>query len=437
MSIQSVRTRAIAVAVVLVTVAIGLAVTQSDDKAGAVTINYTCTGMSTDTAARKQTSTQFVWGVGWVPVYTYYSTASLMANLAATIQGFGGYFQQFPTLNASVTGNPPPSAAQGSTFTTTFNALVPLPPNLIADANNILGITSLYVENSTFTVNITNGTPTSLTGSIPNGTVNLTPGASVSTSVSGNVTASGAVGSNMTFNGGNAHVELKAGNPANNDGQYVGSVLYNGIWIPIDMTIYRLGFDCAPNGFNTAGVTLITAGGGPTTTTTTTTAPTTTTTTAPTTTTTTAPTTTTTTAPTTTTTTAPTTTTTTAPTTTTTVQPPPPPSGSVTVSVNGGYSYSNSGQLTSGSMVGIPGQTIGGGGTLPGLNGGSATVSASVNTFLFWRFGTISVMDPGAGLPYLTAYVLFAPTSGTSTTGWGFQFVNGQFKNYSVTISVN
>jgi len=105
------------------------------------------------------------------------------------------------------------------------------------------------------------------------------------------------------------------------------------------------------------------------------------------------------------------------------------------VSVGGSYNYSNTGGVTSGSFsVGASG--VGGGGTIPGVSGGSATVSVNVQQFLFWTFGTVTVADPGAGLPYLTGYVLFGPAPSSHVTAFGFSFDNFQFKTYTINVNI-
>ena len=106
-----------------------------------------------------------------------------------------------------------------------------------------------------------------------------------------------------------------------------------------------------------------------------------------------------------------------------------------TVSV-GGYGYSNSGALTSGNFNVRPGISVTGGGTMPGKNGGTATVSVSVNQILFWGFGTVTVSDPGAALPQSTGYVLFGPSPSNSVTGSGFSFANNQFKSFTVGLRI-
>jgi hypothetical protein len=176
-------------------------------------------------------------------------------------------------------------------------------------------------------------------------------------------------------------------------------------------------------------------------TTTTTEPPTTTTTEAPTTTTTTeAPTTTTTEAPTTTTTTEAPTTTTTQPATTTTTQPSTTTTTvaathTVKVTVSGA-GYSNSGSITSGGFTVTP-NSVAGFGTLLGKSGtGAASVSINVQKFLVWGFGTVTVSDPGSGLAPVTGYVVFGPAPGKTTVGYGFSFVNGQFKTYTITVTV-
>jgi hypothetical protein len=101
-----------------------------------------------------------------------------------------------------------------------------------------------------------------------------------------------------------------------------------------------------------------------------------------------------------------------------------------------GYGYTNSGTLTSGDLTVRPGVSVTGSGTLPGKNGGSATVSVNVNNFLFWSFGTVTVSDPGAGLPATTGYIFFAPPPSRNVSGAGFTFANGSFKSYTVSLRI-
>jgi hypothetical protein len=113
------------------------------------------------------------------------------------------------------------------------------------------------------------------------------------------------------------------------------------------------------------------------------------------------------------------------------------PSGNTdiaTITVSG-LGYANAGALTTGNFVVKSGSTTGGG-TLPGVNGGSATVSVSVNQFLFWSFGTVTVSDPGAGLPSTTGYVLFGPLPSRNVAGSGFTVVNGAVKNYTISLRI-
>jgi hypothetical protein len=101
-----------------------------------------------------------------------------------------------------------------------------------------------------------------------------------------------------------------------------------------------------------------------------------------------------------------------------------------------GLGYTNSGALTSGNFVVKPGTSVTGGGTLPGKNGGSATVSVSVSNFFFWGFGSVTVSDPGAGLPTTTGYVFFGPSPSRAISAPGFSFTNGAFKSFTVGLKI-
>ena len=102
-----------------------------------------------------------------------------------------------------------------------------------------------------------------------------------------------------------------------------------------------------------------------------------------------------------------------------------------------GANYTNTGPLTSGAFNISPGNSASGSGTLLGKSGsGVATVSLSVQKFLIWGFGTVTVSDPGSGLPPVTGYVVFGPAPGKTTVGYGFSFVGGVFKSYTITVTV-
>ncbi len=78
-----------------------------------------------------------------------------------------------------------------------------------------------------------------------------------------------------------------------------------------------------------------------------------------------------------------------------------------------------------------------GSGTLPGANGGLATVSVEMNRFLFWTFGYVTVNDPGAGIDNLTAPIFFAPVprdngNGVSVSSSWFNFGANGFKSYTI-----
>jgi hypothetical protein len=101
-----------------------------------------------------------------------------------------------------------------------------------------------------------------------------------------------------------------------------------------------------------------------------------------------------------------------------------------------GAGYSNTGVVTSGGILVSSGNYVAGSATIAGTHGGSAIISASVQKFLIWGFGTVTVSDPGAGLKPLTGYVLFGPAPGKTTVAYASAFVNGVFKQYTITITV-
>ena len=81
---------------------------------------------------------------------------------------------------------------------------------------------------------------------------------------------------------------------------------------------------------------------------------------------------------------------------------------------------------------------VNGFGTLPGTSGGPAAVAVSLNRFLFWTFGSISVNDPGAGINNLAAPVFFGPVptkvnnSASVSASW-FTFGSNGFQSYTIT----
>jgi len=123
---------------------------------------------------------------------------------------------------------------------------------------------------------------------------------------------------------------------------------------------------------------------------------------------------------------------------------PQPGVDTANVRISGGYGYQNSGNVSGGGFYvatdGAGIASIGGFGTLPGTNGGTASVSVSVNRFLWWSFGSITVNDPSAGINQVTAPLLFAPTPAGNKTaasvsaGW-FSF-DGGFKSYTIDLTV-
>jgi hypothetical protein len=438
---------------VLGVIAGGLALSNGTP-AGAESIQYTCTGVNNDTAVKWwQASYGYVWnGSAFVKAYKNYSTGTFMSLLGQTINSVSpGSFVVQPVISADVSISAPSTVAPGGSVSPSLNANLTLPDNLVVDAQKYLGVSSLLLRNSTISLGATNASPATVTGPIADRVVPLVSGTTLSASVSGPMTATGANNTFMAFSPGTAHVELLLDPAAYPNGKYITNINFNGLNITTDFYVYGLRFNCVPSAATLAyttiqgGATTTTAGpttttAGPTTTTagpTTTTAGPTTTTAAPTTTTT--STTTTTEGPTTTTTAGPTTTTagptttTAAPTTTTTIPTGGADSATVTVS---GYHYTNSGTLTSGNFTVKPGVSTTGSGTLTGTNGGSATVSVSVTRILFWGFGTVTVSDPGASLPATTGYVLFGPAPSANISAPGFSFTNGVFKSFTVGLRI-
>ena len=114
------------------------------------------------------------------------------------------------------------------------------------------------------------------------------------------------------------------------------------------------------------------------------------------------------------------------------------------MSVGGSKAYDNSGTLTGNYAVGSDTQGVtgmGGSGTMPGKNGGAATVNVSVTRSLWWLFGEVSVSDPGAGFG-ATAYVVFAPvppqgTQAISLMAYGFSWENWSLNTYQIAVNIN
>jgi hypothetical protein len=466
-------------------------------QAGATDLTYKCVGVTNDLAGK--VANGLVWnGSAFVTNYVSYSTAGFLGYIQNLVSFTGTVVTQQPELGASINYTDPDGNAtpQGSSVNRTWNASVSLPANLVSDAVHYLNIQNVYLRKSTFGIAGVGTTPASISSPIADQTVPLVAGQTITAPVTGSFALSGPVNSYATYTPGTAHVELQIDPNSATTGKHIANVNVNGTSIGTDFFVYALRFNCSPEGTApNVGFDQISAAGGPTTTTlaptttttlaptttttqpattTTTLAPTTTTTQPATTTTTLAPTTTTTQPATTTTTLAPTTTTTQPVTTTTTTQPVTTTTtlaptttttkpattttttlaptttttkpattttttvpGEHTVSVTvGGAGYSNSGPVTSGSFVVTPGTFVGGSGTLAGTKGGSATVSISVQKFLTWGFGTVTVFDPGAGLSPITGYVLFGAAPGKTTVGYGFSFVNGVFHSYTVTVTI-
>src|SRR5690606_4870874 len=122
------------------------------------------------------------------------------------------------------------------------------------------------------------------------------------------------------------------------------------------------------------------------------------------------------------------------------------PSGTDAVSVSvAGFGYTNSGGVSG------PGFTIStdasgvtavrGWGTLPGKNGGNATVSVNITRNLYWAFGEVKVSDPSAGIN-LTGYAFFSPVpykfgnSSTVSGSWLIWVPNRGFVPYTITATV-
>jgi hypothetical protein len=116
----------------------------------------------------------------------------------------------------------------------------------------------------------------------------------------------------------------------------------------------------------------------------------------------------------------------------------------VSVSVSG-FGYTNSGAV-SGAGYTISTDAYGvtavrGSGTLPGKNGGTATVSVNITRNLYWGFGEVSVSDPSAGIN-LTGYAFFSPVpykfgnSSTVSGSWLLWVPNRGFVPYTITATV-
>ncbi len=422
---KSMRNRLAAIAIVIATIAGGMYLT-AGTPAGADSVDYVCTGTNNDVAVKWwQLSYGYVWnGSAYVKAYKNYTTAGFMSQLGSMINAIqpGGFIVN-PTLTSDVTITAPPTVAQGGTVNPTLEATLTLPDNLVADASQYLGVDHVLLSNSTLSLNATQTTPGSVTSSIPNQSIPLVLGTSITATASGPLTATGT--GLALYSPGQAHVELLVDPVQYPKGKYITNINFNGTNLSTDFYVYGLRFNCAPQ-IGALAFTQIT-GGGPTTTTTTTSSTTTTTAAPTTTTTTTSSTTTTTAAPT-------TTTTTTAPTTTTTLAPGSADVANIVVS---GMGYSNNAALSSGGFTVKPGVSVTGGGTLPGKNGGTATVRVDVKQFLFWSFGTVTVADPNAGLPSTTGYVFFGPSPSRVVTGSGFTTVNNQFKSYTVRLGIS
>ncbi len=313
----------------------GLYVVQGS--AGATSLEYQCTGVTNDVAGK--VANGLVWnGSAFVTNYVSYTTAGFLNYIQGLVSPFGGVVTQQPILDSDVSSSDTPGTyPQGTAVTKDFTASVSLPSNLVTDASHYLGISTVWLSNSSLSVAGSGTTPTSITGPIANQYVPLVAGQTISTAFSGSFSLTGAAGSFATYSPGTGHVELLVDPVAypNGKGKHISNINYNGSNISTDFYVIGLRFNCSPYG----GTPIVTYDQIASAATTTTTAPPTTTTTVPptTTTTTTVPptTTTTTTVPptTTTTTTVPptTTTTTTVPPTTTTTTVPPTTTTTTTV----------------------------------------------------------------------------------------------------------
>lgn len=392
--------------------------TVSAPTASARTAVYTCTGATDDRAAVVNP----IWP--WEsPVW--YSSAGLLYQLSLLNLGIPTSYD----IGLSIDHNAPQAASPGDVVPLQLDFSVRL-PSAIADAGQLLNPPRYQSEivDTSFEVFFDGATPTNLVKTVDGLVVPLSaPNVAVSETVN-----------------------LTVGNPANGQVEWhpgpaqLGAVINSQLGVYNIKTIHLV---CTPIDVLLGKITVIP--GSTTTTAAPTTAPPTTTTTSlppTTTTTTTAPTTTTTTTlpPTTTTTsTAPptTTTTTTAPTTTTTI--PAPSADTAQVRIRGGYLYDNSGAVTGNFSIVRDGNgqviSVKGVGTMPGVNGGTATVVVDVNRVLWWGFGTITVNDPGAGIVNLQAAQLFGapPTANASNTsvlsGNGIRWDGQTLRSFATT----
>ncbi len=378
-------------------------------EANAAIATYTCSGATNDVAG-----TQF---------FSTFSSAQLLQNLAGAIPNFPAN----PVLPITIDPSVPAAVAPGNSIVTQFAFKAALPDSLITAAQGF-GLTQVVVKDASFGVNVTGGTPATVTGGFATKTVPLAAGATVDHTIAGTVTPTVGAGGVVSFKAGAAKLSITLNVDVGILFAHIDTVTLN----------------CVPNDITVAQTTIVGTG------TTTTTTSTTTSTTSTTTTTVAEPTTTTTSTTSTTTTTIaePTTTTTTTiaePTTTTTTTTIPPGGGSDTANVRiaGDYGYQNSGAVggagyaVTSDQFGI--SSVTGSGTLPGKNGGTASVSIDVNRFLFWTFGSVTVNDPGAGIN-LGAPLIFAPAPAGSkaaasvSAGW-FTFADG-FKTYTIDLTV-
>jgi hypothetical protein len=109
--------------------------------------------------------------------------------------------------------------------------------------------------------------------------------------------------------------------------------------------------------------------------------------------------------------------------------------GQISLKFKGFTNYVNSGSLTSGGFTVSPSSgtitSVTGTGTIPGVNGGSATITVKIQRYTYAGFsayiGTISVSDPGAHLKttaiVITPSLTRADTGGASGTALGLFYL--------------
>jgi len=127
--------------------------------------------------------------------------------------------------------------------------------------------------------------------------------------------------------------------------------------------------------------------------------------------------------------------------------PSPPTQDHVTIHVTGKYSYDVSSDLSGGNLevaLASDGKvaTVGGAGTYPGRNGGTATISIDARRFWILPIytGTVAISDPTAGLSL--SYPLFFPPMQRTATGatWAsswLDFSHWPWGAYTAAITVD